>query len=89
MLSFRDEAEEHVMIGSISASTGGIATALKRFDSAADGVAAIGTSLPAASQVDLSSTARDLIESKAAVRLNTAILKSSLEADRKILDILA
>ena len=77
------------MIGSISASSGGIATALKRYDTAADSVAAIGTSLPAASQVDLSSTAQDLIESKAAVGLNTAILKTSLDTDRKVLDILA
>lgn len=77
------------MIDSISASTGGIATAMKRYDNAAENLAMIGTSLPAASQVDLSSTARDLIASKAEVGLNTAILKSSLDTERRVLDILA
>lgn len=77
------------MISAVSASSGGIATALQRYGTAAEGVAAIGTSLPAAAQVDLSNTALQLIGAKSEVGLNTAVLKSSLDADRKVLDILA
>ncbi|NEU13100.1 hypothetical protein G3T14_13255 [Methylobacterium sp. BTF04] len=77
------------MISAVSASSGGISTALQSYATAAEGVAAIGTSLPAAAQIDLSATALQLIGSKADVGLNTAILKSSLETDRKVLDILA
>lgn len=77
------------MIGAVSASSDGIISALKRYNTAAEGVATMGTSLPAASQVDLSTSARDLIASQSDVGLNTAILKSSLETERKVLDILA
>lgn len=77
------------MIDSISTSTGGIATGLQRFGDAAQSVATVGTSLPAAAQIDLSSTALQLVASKSEVGLNTAILKSSLESERRVLDILA
>ena len=52
-------------------------------------IAAIGTSLPSATQVDLSTTAVQLMQEKANIGMNTAILKSTLDSERRVLDILA
>lgn len=77
------------MIGAITASQGGLAAATQRYGASVEAIAAIGTSLPAATQVDLSTTAVQMLQDKAAIGMNTAILKSSLESERRVLDILA
>ena len=77
------------MIGAVSASSGGLVAATQRYASAVEPVAAIGTSLPSATQVDLSTTAVQMLQSKTEIGMNTAILKSSLESERRVLDILA
>ncbi len=77
------------MINAMSISAGGMAVAAQRFSAAAESVASIGTSLPSATQVDLSTTAMQLLESKAQFGINAAVLKSSIEADKRVLDILA
>lgn len=76
------------MISAVSISTGGMAVAAQRYAAAAEDVAIIGTSLPQATQVDLSATAVELIESKAAISLNAAVLKSSVDTEKRVLDIL-
>lgn len=76
------------MISAVSISTGGMAVASQRYAAAAEDVATIGTSLPQATQVDLSATAVQLIESKSAVGLNAAVLKSSLDTEKRVLDVL-
>jgi hypothetical protein len=76
------------MISAVSVSSGGLAVAAQRYGTAAEGVATLGTSLPSPVQVDLSATAVQLIESKADVSLNTAMLRSSLDAEKRVLDIL-
>lgn len=76
------------MISAISVSTGGMAAASQRFATAAEGIATLGTSLPSPTQVDLSSTAVQLIEDKADFGLNAAVLRSSLETEKRVLDIL-
>ncbi|WP_246686524.1 MULTISPECIES: hypothetical protein [unclassified Methylobacterium] len=50
-------------------------------------MAEIGTSLPSAAQVDLSSTAVRLIEDKAAFAANAAVLRASDAMERTVLDI--
>jgi phage tail protein X len=77
------------MISAISASSGGLQAATQRYATAAEGIAAIGTSLPSATQVDLSTTAVQLMQEKANIGMNTAILKSTLDSERRVLDILA
>ena len=54
-----------------------------------ENVAALGTSLPSATQVDLSATAAQMLQERANIGINTAVLKSSLDTDRQVLDILA
>ncbi|KQP58497.1 hypothetical protein ASG40_08115 [Methylobacterium sp. Leaf399] len=76
------------MISAVSISAGGLAAATQRYSAAAETVATLGTSLPQASQVDLSTTAIELIESKAAVALNTAVMRSSIETEKRVLDML-
>ncbi|WP_019903232.1 hypothetical protein [Methylobacterium sp. 77] len=76
------------MISATSISSGGMAVATQRFNNAAESIATVGTSLPSATQVDLSSSAVQLIESKAEFGINAAVLKSSLDTDRRVLDIL-
>ncbi|GJE15585.1 hypothetical protein [Methylobacterium marchantiae] len=76
------------MISATSISSGGMAVAAQRFSSAAESIATLGTSLPSPTQVDLSSSAVRLIESKAEFGINAAVLKSSLDTDRRVLDIL-
>ena len=76
------------MISATSISSAGLAAALQRFESTASRVAEIGTSLPSATQVDLSSTAVQLIEDKAAFTANAAVLRASHQAERKVLDLL-
>ncbi|KQP34053.1 hypothetical protein ASG60_00310 [Methylobacterium sp. Leaf469] len=77
------------MISAVSISSGGIAAATQRFAQAAEGIARIGTSLPAAAQVDLSTTAMQLLAAKTDVSLNTVMLRSSLDMEKRVLDILA
>ncbi|KQP08152.1 MAG: hypothetical protein Q7T93_12735 [Methylobacterium sp.] len=77
------------MISAVSISSGGMAAATQRFAQAAEGVATIGTSLPAATQVDLSSTALNLMEAKTDVSLNAAMLRTALDMEKRVLDILA
>lgn len=77
------------MISAVSISTGGMAAASQRYAAAAEDVATLGTSLPQATQIDLSATAVQLIESKAEIGLNAAMLKSSLDTEKRVLDILA
>ena len=77
------------MVNAISASTGGILAATQRYATAAEGIATIGTSLPRATQVDLSTTAVQMLQDKAAIDMNTAILKSTFDSERRVLDILA
>ena len=77
------------MISAVSISTGGMAVAAQRYAAAAEDVATIGTSLPQATQVDLSATAVQLIESKADFGLNAAVLRSSVDTEKRVLDILA
>ena len=78
-----------LMISAVSISSGGMAAATQRFTQAAEGVATIGTSLPAAAQVDLSTTALQLIQAKTDVSLNAAMMRSSLDMEKRVLDILA
>lgn len=77
------------MIGAIAASSGGLVAASQRYASAVEGVVALGTSLPSPTQVDLSTTAVQMMQEKANIGMNTAILKSTLESERRVLDILA
>ena len=77
------------MINAVSISSGGMAAATQRFAQAAEGVAAMGTSLPDATQVDLSSAALQMMEAKAEVGLNAAVLRLSVDLDKRVLDILA
>lgn len=77
------------MIGSVSASIGGLATAAQRDGNAAESVGPIGTSLPAAAQVDLSAAALQLIASTSNVGVEAATLTSSRDSDRRALDMLA
>ena len=77
------------MISAVSISAGGMAAASQRYSAAAEDVATMGTSLPQATQVDLSATAVQLIESRAEFGLNAATLRSSLETEKRVLDILA
>ena len=77
------------MISAIAASSGGLVAATQRYASAAENVAAIGTSLPSATQVDLSATAAQMLQERANIGINTAVLKSSLDTERQVLDILA
>ena len=76
------------MISAIAISSGGMAAASQRFSAAAGSIATLGTSLPAPTQVDLSQTAVQLIEDKAVFGLNAAVLKSSVDAEKRVLDIL-
>lgn len=76
------------MISAVSISTGGIAAASQRYGTAAVGIATLGTSLPSPTQVDLSSTAVQLIEAKADFSLNAAVLRSTLDTEKRALDIL-
>ncbi|KQU17653.1 hypothetical protein ASG63_09120 [Methylobacterium sp. Leaf94] len=77
------------MVSAISASSGGLLAATQRYATAAEGIAILGTSLPSATQVDLSTTAVQLMQEKANIGMNTAILKSTLDSERRVLDILA
>ncbi|MCJ2083480.1 hypothetical protein [Methylobacterium sp. J-090] len=52
-------------------------------------MATIGSSLPAATQVDLSSTALQLTEARTDFGLNAAMLRTSLDMEKRVLDILA
>ena len=76
------------MISAVSISAGGMAAASQRYAVAAEKVATIGTSLPQATQIDLSATAVQMIESKAEFGLNAAVLKSSVDTEKRVLDIL-
>ena len=75
------------MISATSISSAGLVAASQRFASSATQVAEIGTSLPSATQVDLSSTAVQMIEDKAAFTANAAVLRASDAMERKVLDI--
>lgn len=77
------------MINAISASSGGLQAATQRYATAAEGIATLGTSLPSATQVDLSTTVVQMMQEKANIGINAAILKSTFESERKVLDILA
>ncbi len=77
------------MISATSISSSGLVAATRSFAGTATRVAEIGTSLPSATQVDLSDTAVRLIEDKAAFAANAAVLRTSDAAERRVLDILA
>ncbi|MCK2054235.1 MULTISPECIES: hypothetical protein [unclassified Methylobacterium] len=77
------------MVSAISASSGGLLAATQRYATAAEGISTFGTSLPSATQVDLSTTAVQLIQEQANIGLNTAVLKSTIDSERQVLDILA
>lgn len=76
------------MISATSISSAGLGAASQRFEATATRVAEIGTSLPSATQVDLSDTAVRLIEDRAAFAANAAVLRTSDAAERRVLDIL-
>ncbi|HEX8417083.1 MAG TPA: hypothetical protein VF641_05705 [Methylobacterium sp.] len=76
------------MISAVSISTGGLAAATQRYGRAAEGVAMLGTSLPSPVQMDLSVSAVQLIEAKADVSMNVALLRSTLDTEKRVLDIL-
>jgi phage protein U len=86
------------MSSAISITSGGMAAASQRFGNAAEQIAAVGmtlpsptqveTNLPSATQVDLSSSALQLMESKAGFDVGTAVLKSTLDTEKRVLDIL-
>ncbi len=75
------------MISATSISSTGLAAASRSFAGTAERVVDIGTSLPSATQVDLSSAAVQLIADKAAFTANAAVLRAVTESERKVLDI--
>lgn len=82
------------MLGAIQTATTGLLEASSRFGAAAEAVSAAGTpassaTLPSATTIDLSSVARSISEAQTDFGVNAAMLKSSVEAERKVLDILA
>ena len=86
------------MSSAISISSGGMVAASQRFGNAAEQIASVGITmpspiqvdqiLPSPTQVDLSSSAVELMESKASFELNTAVLKSTPDTEKRVLDIL-
>lgn len=85
-------------MSSATAISGGMVAASQRFSNAAEQIATVGMTmpsptqadqiLPSPTQVDLSSSAVQLMESKASFELNTAVLKSTLDTEKRVLDIL-
>ncbi|GJD31428.1 hypothetical protein PMNALOAF_2686 [Methylobacterium adhaesivum] len=76
------------MISAVSISSGGMALAAQQFAETAKDVVVYGTSLPSPTQVSLSSMALELIANKNDVSLNAAVLRSSLDTEKRVLDIL-
>ncbi|MBO1022517.1 hypothetical protein IPV08_21370 [Methylobacterium sp. SD274] len=86
------------MSSATAISSGGMVAASQRFSNAAEQIATVGMTmpsptqadqiLPSPTQVDLSSSAVQLMESKASFELNTAVLKSTLDTEKRVLDIL-
>lgn len=86
------------MSSAISISGGGMAAASQRFSNAAEQIASVSMTmpsptqadqvLPSPTQVDLSSSAMQLLESKASFEVNTAVMKSTLDTEKRVLDIL-
>lgn len=70
------------MVSAVSTSTAGLAAAFQRFDGAAARVAS-----PEAA-TDPTRAAVDMVTAKVDVAVNTALLKSTIEAERRVLDIL-
>ncbi|AWN36673.1 flagellar protein [Methylobacterium radiodurans] len=88
------------MIDALQSATGGMVAAQARFTEAAVQVARmragpsgtgqpIGTHLPAAAQIDLSQTARDLVASRAEFAANAAVARAADGATRRLLDVRA
>ncbi|SFG90799.1 hypothetical protein [Methylobacterium gossipiicola] len=75
------------MINAVSISSGGIALAMQHYAETAKDVVTIGTSLPSPTQISLSSMALELIANKNDVSLNAAVLRSSLDMEKRVLDI--
>lgn len=76
------------MISAVSISSGGMALAVQQFAETAKEVLVIGTSLPSPTQVSLSSMALELIANKTDVSLNAIVMRSSLDTEKRVLDIL-
>lgn len=86
------------MSSATAISGGGMVAASQRFSNAAEQIATVGMTmpsptqadqiLPSPTQVDLSSSAVQLMESKASFELNTAVLKSTLDTEKRVLDML-
>ena len=76
------------MISAVSISSGGMALAAQHYAEAAKDVIIIGTSLPSPTQISLSGMALELIANKSDVSLNAAVMRSSLDVEKRVLDIL-
>ena len=70
------------MIAAVSTSTAGLSAAFQRFDGAASRIAS-----PQAA-ADPTAAVIDTVQAEFAVAVNTAVLKSSLKAEKRVLDIL-
>ena len=70
------------MVSAVSTSMAGLSAAFQRFDGAAARVAS------PRSATDPTATVVGTVEAKIDVAINTAVLKSSLEAEKRLLDIL-
>ena len=70
------------MVSAVSTSTAALGAAFQRFDHAASRIAS-----PEAA-ADPTAAVTDTVQAKFDVAVNTAVLKSSLEAEKRVLDIL-
>ncbi|CAO4153518.1 hypothetical protein LPLAFNJD_LOCUS3965 [Methylorubrum aminovorans] len=70
------------MVSAVSTSSAGVSAALQRFD----GAAARGTSPRSATEPVTAVT--ELASASFGVSVNTAVLKSTIEAEKRVLDIL-
>ncbi|MCJ2123224.1 flagellar protein [Methylobacterium sp. J-077] len=82
------------MIDALQTATAGMTRATDRLGNAAQKVAEIGApagdaALPPAAQVDLSSTAADLVESRTSFALNAAVARTADRMSGQLLDITA
>lgn len=73
------------MVGSISTSSAALTHAFQRFERSAGDIAAKGTTQP---QDDLASAVQEAMAARSEVGLNTSLLKSSVDMEKRVLDIL-
>jgi hypothetical protein len=75
------------MINAVSISSGGMALAVQQYAEAVKDIVVIGTSLPSPTQISLSGMALELIANKSDVSLNAAVMRSSLDTEKRVLDV--